>query len=379
VGVLDVPFAPFGGLSTGFEIQEWGAHDRLVGRVMVSPADVAERVRRDFPRHPFDDDLAEPPTEPSGVAGFLDESIAGIRLRGDLTQELLTQVRPDVTLVVFPEPHHAGHFSWHTVEPQLDLYADLPPLAPGDRTLADLYRELDRQIGRLVEAASPDTTVLVFALHGMEPARGVPTLLEPFLEQLDMSHVDRSDDRRGSALAALKDRIPEPLRNLYRRSVPLARRSRWGRGSVLQPYDWSRTRAFALPIDHEGHIRINLAGREAQGIVAPEDYEKTCRLIEDALRALTTVDGRPVVEDVLRPAQGTVPNALPDLVVLWHQAAFEAPVRIGDVETRQIRREETGQHSPFGFCISTGPAAPAGDEPLPAEHLHRLIMGALGR
>src|SRR4051812_7221914 len=37
VGVLDVPFAPFLGLQTGFEVHEWGAHSSIDGHVSVSP------------------------------------------------------------------------------------------------------------------------------------------------------------------------------------------------------------------------------------------------------------------------------------------------------------------------------------------------------
>src|SRR3989304_5458480 len=40
VGVLDVPFAPVIGLAGGAEISEWGAHDRVRGRMLVSPPGV---------------------------------------------------------------------------------------------------------------------------------------------------------------------------------------------------------------------------------------------------------------------------------------------------------------------------------------------------
>jgi predicted AlkP superfamily phosphohydrolase/phosphomutase len=246
--------------------------------------------------------------------------------------------------------------------------------------MADLYREMDRQIGRLVEAAGPETTVFVFAVHGMEPARGVPSMLVPFLEELGMSHVDRSEDRRRSAVVALKSRIPEFVRNAYRRSVPLDKRSRWGKAAVLPSYDWARTRAFAMPMDHEGLIRINLAGREAHGIVPREEYGQTCDTIEQALKTMTTTDGRPAVEEVLRAPRGADSGNLPDLVVLWTAAGFECPVRVGPVEARPVLRELTAQHSPEGFVITRGNAAAGTDgETIPAERLHLLIGAALGR
>jgi predicted AlkP superfamily phosphohydrolase/phosphomutase len=377
VGVIDVPFAPFVGLPKGFEVLEWGPHDRIVGRVQASPGGVADDVAG-HPSHPFNDDLARPPLRPEDVPAFLDECIEGVRRRGDLAEHLLRRVETDVAVVLFTESHHAGHYLWHTVEPELEMYADLRA-APAKKTLEDLYREMDSQVGRLIEAAGPGTSVFVFAVHGMERARGVPTVLEPFLEELGMAHVDRSVDMRRSALLALKERIPRPLRDIYRRSVPLARRSQWGKAAVLPHYDWSRTRAFAMPIDHEGQIRINLAGREAQGIVPPEEYDQTCDAIERAVKALTTSDGRPAVDEVLRAPRGPDSGPLADLIVLWSPAAFESPVRTGSGDAPTFRRELTAQHSPEGFCISNAPAAGSDDEPIAAQDLHRLIAAAAGR
>jgi predicted AlkP superfamily phosphohydrolase/phosphomutase len=378
VGVLDMAFTPFLGLPKGFEVHEWGAHSRVEGRVRVSPPAVAEAVRR-FPNHPFTDDLARPPAEPGEQAAFLEECIAGARLRGDLAEHLITRVRPDISLVSFEEAHHAGHFLWHTVEPDLEMYSDLPPEAWPQLTLVDLYRELDRQVGRLVGAAGPGTAVFVFALHGMEPSRGLPPVLEPLLDRLGMACLAPADRRR-SASAALKSRIPAPIRNAYRRSVPLARRSQWGKSAVLPSYDWSRTRAFALPMEQFGNIRINLAGREAQGIVPPEQYDETCDVIEQAARALTTVDGRPVVADVVRPPRGSHPAGLPDLVVHWDRAAFESPAVVDGVEIPNVRRLQTGHHASDGFCIASGPAAASTpEEAIAGEDLHRVLVGALRR
>ena len=343
VGVLDVPFSPYRGLPDGFEVCEWGPHDRIMGAVRASPPQVARELREKFPAHPFADDLASPPHEFAGMADFLDECIEGARIKGDLAQHLVAEVRPDVSIVVFSEAHHAGHFLWHTVQPDLDVYADVPPETLPRRTLVDLYRELDRQVGRLVEAAGPGTEIVIFALHGIEPARGVPTAITPLLRELGMWHLAGSADRRRSALSALKSRIPDPIRDAYLRMVPLERRSRWGQASVLPSYDWSRTRAFELPLDTEAHVRVNLAGREAQGIVPPEDYKETCDVIEEALRALRTADGRIAVQGVVRPPRGSHPAGLPDLVVDWARAAYESPTRVGGVD-----------HAPRPACRPAG-------------------------
>ncbi len=379
VGVLDVPFAPLVGVTDGFEVAEWGPHDRVRGRVRVSPRELAGVVADEVPPHPFAHPLARPPYEPHQVPDFLEQCLAGVRRRGDLAVDLVSRTQPDVTVVVFPESHHGGHFLWHTVQPDLPMFADLPSSAFPEQTLVDVYREIDRQIGRLVEATGPDTTVLVFALHGMEPARGVPTLLEPLLDELGLASRAAEAGRR-STLSALKARVPKPLRDLYWRSVPQSARAQWGRAAVLPSYDWSRTRAFALPIEHEGHIRINLAGREAEGVVRPEEYADTCEQIEKALLALSTVDGRPVTRRVIRPPRGSHPGGLPDVVVHWDPAVFESPVRLDSGETWCMRREQSGQHALDGFCLTNAAELTGADGgTIAVEDVHRLIAEARHR
>ena len=45
----------------------------------------------------------------------------------------------------------------------------------------DVYHAVAIQIGALVDSVSSDTTVMVFALHGMRPALGFPAFLGPLL------------------------------------------------------------------------------------------------------------------------------------------------------------------------------------------------------
>ena len=52
-------------------------------------------------------------------------------------------------------------------------------------------------------------------------------------------------------------------------------------------FDWSKTRAFALPWAYDGYLRINQRGREPGGIVAPgAEREQLLAEIERAVRAL---------------------------------------------------------------------------------------------
>jgi predicted AlkP superfamily phosphohydrolase/phosphomutase len=117
-----------------------------------------------------------------------------------------------------------------------------------------------------------------------------------------------------------------------------------------------------LPTDRNSFLRVNLRGREPDGIVAPgKEYDALLAHIESEFRALVNVDtGRPAVEEVYRIQElcpGPRVNELPDLAILWSSeapiAAVESP-RLGRFDLR-VREDRTGNHRPGGFMLARGP------------------------
>jgi predicted AlkP superfamily phosphohydrolase/phosphomutase len=382
VGVLDVEFAPHVGLSRGFEVTEWAAHYSMRGRTAISPRELATVVEKD---HPFASGRFEPGGDDRTDRTLLASGcIEGAALRGELAERLLERTHPDLAVVVFVEAHRAAEDLWHTVEPDHSLYEGLPAGDPGAASgLVDVYREIDRQIGRLANAVGKDAALVVFSLHGVRPGRGLPTLLEPTLRELGFATPALRSGRSASALgrsglAAVKSSAPSALKRLYHRRVPRDTRYRLAAQTMLPVLDWTRTRAFALPTDQHGWIRVNLRGREAEGRVAPEDYESTCEELEVTLRRLCTEDGRPIASNVIRAHPGgPPPPLLPDLIVHWSDAAFDRPVRLREpaVEAWPIAWESTGQHRSGGFCLARGFDGELSD-PVEASELHRLLRSA---
>ena len=253
--------------------------------------------------------------------------------------------------------------------------------------LADILREVDSQIARLIAAAGDEAMVMVFSLHGMKPARGLPAFLATLLEETGFSRVSGWSNlswraRALSLFAAAKRLAPAPLKKLYHRNVPQELAHKLAQPTMLPAYDWNQTRAFALPTDQHGWIRINLAGRESQGCVTLDDYDETCREIEEMLWALVTEDGRPLVSSITRTskkAEEALRVSLPDLVVHWHDSAFELPMRIGGMllEAHRAATGQTGQHAPEGFCIHKGAGAASTPETISATELHHMMIEAL--
>ena len=228
---------------------------------------------------------------------------------------------------------------------------------------------------------------MVFALHGMRPALGFPAFLGPLLCERGFSRLaswsSQSWTKRGlSLLAATKRHTPEELKKLYYRLTPTATTHKLARPTMLPVYDWENTRAFSLPTDQYGWIRVNLVGREAQGSIPLDRYDDTCGQLEKLLLGLANEEGQSLVQDVTRTATGAgsaLSNPLPDLVVHWQDAAFASPLKIKDskVQVEPVGKKSTGQHASEGFCIYRGDDDWGPDAVVAAKELGRLMTASL--
>lgn len=409
LGVFDVPFALPVGVSSGFEVCEWWAHDATGAGLQAAPEEVLSFVK-DWQPHPLSAKqfVKTTPDSRRSLRKLTAACIAGVRLRGALAERLISETKPRLSLVVFPEVHHAGHQMWHTIEPENPVYRDRElsgestrelldeshtrrnstQLRRPERLLKDLYHAVDREIARLVRAMGGETNVIVFSLHGMRPALGVPAFLGPLLCERGFAHLAalRSQswaNRALSAFAGAKRRAPDVLKKIYYKLTPTAATHKLARPTMLPAYDWANTRAFSLPTDQYGWIRINLAGREAGGCVPLEHYEETCKQLEQMLLGLKADDGQLLVADIVRTATNAADassNPLPDLVVHWRDAAFTSPLKIKDSKVRVEAvggNSITGQHATPGFCIYRGDREWKQNGVLKARDLGRLVMADL--
>jgi predicted AlkP superfamily phosphohydrolase/phosphomutase len=122
--------------------------------------------------------------------------------------------------------------------------------------------------------------------------------------------------------------------------------------------------AFAVPAFFGGRIRVNLRGRERDGIVDPADYQNVLDELEGLVRACWEPrTGASVVAAVERARDD--PNSLhgtdADLTVEWSSGAcaFAHPDHglIGPVPYRR-----TGGHTgPYGFAYVAGVDIKGGD------------------
>jgi predicted AlkP superfamily phosphohydrolase/phosphomutase len=136
--------------------------------------------------------------------------------------------------------------------------------------------------------------------------------------------------------------------------------------------DWSRTRAFTLPSDAVGFIRLNLRGRERLGCVSPGEEAALCAEITAGLSSFKDFDGEPCIRKILRPqeilGEGQRLDAFPDLVVFWTQKKTlrgrgVRSSRFGEVLRRgELGTGRSGDHTE-GALVIVAPGAGSLDRP----------------
>jgi predicted AlkP superfamily phosphohydrolase/phosphomutase len=382
VGILGVPFMPFIGISNGFEISDAEPYFSPEHQTSTN-AVTTEMARQAFSHGRV---LVSACNDYENLQELATNCLEGAGLRGDLAECLLKQNKPDLTIIVFTEAHESAHCFWQTVEPDHELFAngDFKQLGTIRPTVKEIYQAIDRQIARLIEVADPETTVVVFSLHGMIPALSVPAFLGPLMCEAGFAKIaewkEQSWRERALTLVStVKRRTPATLKGLYYKSMPRRNVLQWAGPTLLPRYDWKRTRAFPLVVEQHGSIRINLRGREAKGIVPVEEYEQTCREVQKWLEQLCDRDGNALANSVTRTADNVeqaLSRRLPDIVVHWTNAAFKSPVRIKDstIESYPEGLRYLGQHTYEGFCIVKTHRESQFENTLAVKDLGRLIM-----
>ena len=374
MAAVDVPQARLSPDVNGVQVLAWGAHSPQVPSCSSPPELFGELVDR-HGRHPALNKDHATFWNPVAVARLRRALRIGMRRRVAICTDLLAREPWDLFVTVFGEGHSAGHHLWHLSE------------ATGHPVRRERAEDALLQVFQAVDRGDPGgrrggwrrRAVVVFSPHGMESnSMDLPSMV--FLPELcyRLSFPGRR------ALAPGGEGPPPPVLR-HPRALTWERwlwRNRDSSGSegLRPPRDWGelsyqpamwygdlwpRMRAFALPSFAEGYVRVNLAGRERDGIVPPDQYEAVCAEMEERLHELRDArTGRPIVSEVLRTRSGPDDRApeLPDadLVVCWNSGAWDvvdSPTvgRIGPVPFGR-----TGSHVNRGFIAVRGPGAAPG-------------------
>jgi len=271
---------------------------------------------------------------------FKKKMIQSARTRGDICQDLIHNTNWDLFITSFSEIHVAGHTLWHLSQkhPLMNLARE-----QNSDPLLEVYQCVDEQIGKLLSTVDEDISVMIFSVDnlvcdGLENPRSV------FLPEI----LYRWNFPEKAALALGEMGVPPEAPNLefyeHWKHEVWKLRTAWGDQELESPEQqensgdtfswqptnwykpvWPKMKAFALPSVADGCIRLNVKGREENGLIDPSDYDAVCdEITAMLLQVIDAREGSPIVEKVIRvrasPLETDDTQSPADLIVLFSEA-----------------------------------------------------------
>jgi predicted AlkP superfamily phosphohydrolase/phosphomutase len=327
----------------------WGMRERVVLERWAVPERGDRVARRRHGRPPDVTEVfgAQTPREQRRLRERFLRAPARV---ADLAVERLRARAFDLAWIVFAAPHLAGHRLW------------------GDPALAEIYEEVDTQLGRVLAALPDDCDVIACSVLGMDENTSRADLLPGMLAAvLTGPKPSRGSFRTDGVQKEPRNAVDSDSGGMWRLRGLVSGRARAAVAAAmpdrlaleltarleLRGVDWSSTRAFAHPADNQGYISLNRAGRERDGIVGEDEASELIAQIREGLLDFRDPDGKPAVvavEEVSERWQGPAADRLPDLVVRWRPTssvdleALHSP-RFGTVHRQGAGSGRTGNHT----------------------------------
>jgi hypothetical protein len=255
--------------------------------------------------------------------------------------------------------HLAGHQLWDPAS--VDTIGRSPTGSDLlEDSLINVYLAADAALGRIMKVLPDNADVLVFWAKGMGPETCRSDLLPGMLERILKPGSPPRKSSEGDTLTKLRSIVPASLRSKVADALPdflslqlTARLATIGK-------DWRVIRAFALPSDGPGLVRLNIRRRERDGIVSESEAKALSDKIATGLRTFYDIDGKECITAIERPGDYLPPGpkleCLPDLVIRWsHEPATNlrgvtSPV-YGHVWRQGAGSGRSGNHIPGARAI----------------------------
>jgi predicted AlkP superfamily phosphohydrolase/phosphomutase len=214
--IMDVPFNyPLRDFN-GIQILDWGSYERHYESHSL-PSEILNEISKRFGPYPFGQEMSR--DAPSSVRHFArarGQLLAGPTLKGNVVRWLISNRSWDFLMAVFSETHPAGHYFWgfHSNGHRDAVSTSLPELTT---TLKDVYRAIDREIGKILEDLDEKITLVVLSGQGIGPNTAKWHVIPQVLSRLGLLATKNHGQSRARTnwLADFRDSIPPK----WRRSV----------------------------------------------------------------------------------------------------------------------------------------------------------------
>ena len=379
---FDVMAVPLHDDAPGLQVINWNTQSNFAPS--SNRAEVLKSIQRNFGKKPIGDEI---PVKKSrrALAAVRDRLIQSTRKKTDAILWAMREFDWQCFITAYYEGHRAGHNLW----PIWEDFASDPP----EDAMLDVYREIDAQIGRLLGALDLSSTALVlFSMHGMAAGYAQDHFLPEIMERVNRLYLGKLghhvEPRRPGLARVLRQTVPGSvqlqIRELVGQTVQDWLIDREWRGGK----DWKTTPAFPVPGGGDvGFIRLNVQGREQQGILPAEEdassgyLEFLCRQLK-ALRVKET--NEPVIDEIALARDafpGPRSHLLPDVFATWHPDAPATEIWSEDLGTLKatLKTGRGGSHTGDSFALFAGAI---GDDLPPLSHIRdykRFVEGFFAR
>jgi ATP sulfurylase len=243
--------------------------------------------------------------------------------RFEVVRYLLSEKDWDFFMLVEMGVDRIHHAFWKYFDPQ---HAKYEPNTPYENVIEEYYKYLDGEIGELLAMLDDDTVVLVVSDHGARHMEGGICINE-WLRQ--------------EGYLVLKD---EPTS-----IVPLEK----------VEIDWDRTKAWGAG-GYYGRLFLNVQGREPQGVIPAQDYEKVRDEIVHKLSQIADEKGVNIGTVAYKPQDVYTEcrNVAPDLMVYFGDLAWRSVGSLGHggIHTRENDiGPDDANHAQHGVFIMYDP------------------------
>ncbi len=362
--VIDAPYCQIDPNLNGIMILDWGAHVPAKGQGMefvTHPPELAQEVLDLVGPDPTggiacDDRLLESIQD---HVAFRDMYMDRLLKKGKLSAHLLAKGGWDYFETVFTDCHCIGHRLWHVNKPDHPAYSNKLEETMGD-PIREAYALLDKSIGIILDQVDERTMTLLFISHGMGHHYTATEILDRALTNIENNVQSDGEKSFKETMRGIWHLVPVETRAKLR---PI---KKYFNGTLAPKYaefsgNRETRRFFEVFVNNRtGGVRINLKGREAKGIVDPNDYDALLdEISRDLLDIVNVETGEPLVQEIIKTKEmygGDFIDTLPDLLVTWNR---EKPIHVIQSEKiGTIRRAfldgRTGDHTPFGMFMAAG-------------------------
>ena len=296
---------------------------------------------------------------------FFKDSLKVTEKRGKAAEYLMNNIPCDFTMVVFTSLDRIHHLIWDRTE------------------LVEAYwEELDRVLGRLLEAVGEETTVFVVSDHGFGPLERTFFVNEWLRNNGFLKAKRKINERAIVKLGRIAERLYrflgekellKPVAGFLSAVMGLERLQRYtfsylSNARLEGRVNWKKTKAFSsVHTPHFGQIYLNTESEMPEGCVQEDEKDELISALMEKLKDLKDPKtGVPVNVDVYNSRdiyKGPHLEKAPEIVFMLDGGRCEIDAKVGEERLFVDGAPLTGwkgTHTRDGIFIARGPRVKPG-------------------